>query len=128
MKNLRIAALAVPLLFCGSVSFASHHVVKHAQTGEVSFQQVLDITEKEGYKNLHKIVFCHKHYVVEAFDANGKEVEFKVDAMTGAVSPAKPVVHHGKHHGKHHMKHHHAKHVKHAEKVAADAAPVDKAE
>ncbi len=118
MKNLRIAALALPLLFGCSATFAAHHAAHHAvHKTEVSFQQALDITEKAGYKNLHKIVLCHSHYKVEAFDANGKEVEFKIDAMTGAVSPAKAAKHH-KHHGKHHGKHHakHAKHVK-AEKA-----------
>lgn len=113
MKNLRIAALAIPLLFSGSVTFAGHHAA-HPVKSEMSFQQALDITEKAGYKNLHKIVLCHNHYMVEAFDANGKKVEFKIDAATGAVSPATEVKHH-KHHGKHHAKHH-AKHVKDAAK------------
>jgi uncharacterized protein YxeA len=125
MKNLRIAALALPLLFGCSVTFAAHHAPHHKS--EMSFQQALDITEKAGYKNLHKIVLCHNHYKVEAYDANGKEVEFKIDAMTGAVSPATPAKHH-KHHGKHHGKHH-AKHVKHAKaaKAAKDDAKEDKA-
>ena len=103
----------MPLLFGCSATFAAsaaHHAV---QKIEVSFQQVLDIVEKEGYKNLHKIVLNHNHYLVEAYDANGKEVKFKIDAMTGAVSPVTAVKHHKhheKHHGKHHAKKHHAKH------------------
>ena len=109
MMKLGFVALALPLVFGCSSVFAAP-----AQQAQVSFQQALDIVEKAGYKNLHKIELEHHAYEVEAFDANGKEVEFKIDAMTGAVSPVKEHKHH------HHAKKHHDK--------AAPAAPVDAAE
>ena len=114
MMKLRFAALVLPLALCCSVTFAAtaaHH-------NEISFQQALDIIEKAGYKNLHKIELEHNAYEVEAFDAKGKEVEFKIDAMTGAVTAVKEGKHH---HVKHHTKHH-AKH--HAEAAKVEAAKV----
>jgi len=120
MKNLRIAALALPFIFgCSVTSAASaaHHTAHQMQMNEVSFQQALDMIEKAGYKNLHKIELEHNRYEVEAFDANGKEVAFDIDAKTGAMTAAKHEKHHKKHHGKHHAKHH-AKHA--AEKAATD--------
>jgi len=107
MMKLRVIALALPLVFCGSASFAA------APTqNTISFHQALDVVEKAGYKNLHKIELEHHYYEVCAMNAEGKKVHFKIDAMTGAVLPAKEV--------KHHKSKKHAKHLKHHVKHAAE--------
>lgn len=108
--KLRFTALALPLIFASSVSFA----MPIAHTG-ISFQQALDVIEKAGYQNIHKIELERNYYEVEALDAKGKEIEFKIDAVTGKISPTK-ICKHGKH--KHHAKH---KHVKHAAEATTTA-------
>lgn len=120
--NLRIARLVLPLVLGCSVSFAavaSHHAV---QQNLMSFQQAFEAIEKAGYQNIHKIELNHDRYCVEAFDANGKEVKFHIDAKTGAVSQAKAL--HHKKHAKHHAKH--VKHAKHHVKAAEAAEDASK--
>jgi hypothetical protein len=108
--KLRFIALVLPLIFAGSTTFA----MPINQTG-ISFHQALDVIQKAGYQNIHKIELEHNYYEVEALDAKGKEIEFKIDATTGKISPVK-ICKHGKH--KHHAKH---KHVKHAAEATAPA-------
>ena len=96
--KLRFVALAFPLIFgCSALCAASPAV-----QGGISFQQALDAVSKAGYKNIHKIEREHNYYEVEAFDAQGKEIKFKIDPMTGAMTPMTE----GKHCKKHHAKHH----------------------
>ena len=118
MKHVRIAALAIPFLFGCSMTFASHTANHVAHEPAMSFQQALDVIEKAGYKNIHKIELEHNRYEVEAMDANGKEMKFHICPKTGAITMDKDKKHHGKHHAKHH--------VKHAKKTS-DAAAEDKA-
>ena len=126
--NLRIASLVLPMLLGCSVTWAgstAHHAANHAaQQKEMSFEQALEAVQKAGYKNIHKIEIKHNRYEVEAFDANGKEIEFNIDPKTGVVSAAKEChKHHGKKHAAKHAKHHAKKHAaKHAETEAAEAA------
>lgn len=104
--KLRVARLVLPLMIVCSSSFAissAPAAPSMAQSG-LSFQQALDIIEKAGYTNLHKIERESSYYEVDAMDAQGKKVEFKIDATTGAISPVKMMKH----------KHKHAKHAKHA--------------
>jgi hypothetical protein len=105
--KLRLTALALPvILACSAATFAAPVTV--VQTG-VSFQQALDIIQRAGYQNIHKIELDHNYYVVDAQDANGKAILFKIDSMSGKISPmtAKHVKH----------RHHHAKHAHHAAKA-----------
>ena len=100
--KLRVAALVLPLILGSSALFAA----ASATQNNVSFQQALDIIEKAGYTNLHKIELEHNYYEVDALDAQGKRIEFNIDATTGAITPAK--------HMKHKKHHKHAKHAKHS--------------
>lgn len=85
--KLRFTALALPLVFGCSAAIALT-----AQTG-ISFQQALDVIEKAGYQNIHKIELERNYYEVEALDAKGKEIEFKIDAMSGKILPMKAAKH-----------------------------------
>ena len=108
-------ALTLPLIFACSTTFSASAPHAAPQEVQMSFQQALDIVVKAGYKNIHKIELEHHRYEVEAFDANGKEVEFTICPKTGAITMGKAKKHH---HGKHHPKHH-AKHEKKAPKAPA---------
>ena len=94
--KLRVIALALPLLLGSSVTLASHMMTASSKHAVISFQKVLDVVEKAGYQNVHKIELEHSYYEVEALDAQGKEIKFKVDAMTGKILPMKQPKH--KHH------------------------------
>lgn len=118
MKNLRLVAITLPLIFACSTAFSASASHCATQETQISFQQALDIVVKAGYKNIHKIELEHHRYEVEAFDANGKEVEFTICPKTGAITMSKAKKHHEKHHPKHHAKH--AK--KPAEPAAEDKA------
>ena len=103
--KLRFTALALPLILGCSATFAAP-----AAHNGLSFQQALEVIEKAGYQNIHKIELEHNYFEVEAQNAQGKEIEFKIDSMTGKISPVKE----GKY-SKHKHKHKQAKHVKHAD-------------
>ena len=115
--KLRFSALALPLVFGCSMAFAAP-----ATQGNIGFKQALDIIEKAGYQNIHKIELEHNYYEVDALDSKGKKVEFNIDAMTGKIMPHTAGKHHHKHHHTHHHKHHHAKHATTAAPAAAPAA------
>lgn len=102
---LRSIVLALPLVVGCSVAIAAPMAQMNPPAG-ISFQQVLDIVEKAGYKNLHEIEREKNAYEVEAFDSKGKKVKFRVDAMTGAMTPMKEEM---KKHHHHQKKHHHQK-------------------
>ena len=86
IMKLRVAALVLPLVLVCSASFSAATTPTTSQN-ILSFQQALDVIEKAGYTNLHKIELERNYYVVEAQDAQGKKIEFKLDAMTGSITP-----------------------------------------
>lgn len=102
--KLRAATLVLPLVLVCSASFsAATPATPTTSQNILSFQQALDVIEKAGYTNLHKIELERNYYIVDAQDAEGKKIDFKLDAMTGAITP----ILHAKH-----TKHKHVKHTK----------------
>jgi hypothetical protein len=99
MKKLHAAVFALTLS-CSAVFAAS----PMSDAAGLSFQQALDVVSKAGYASIHKIEREKDFYEVEAYDAKGKAIKFKIDPMTGVITPMKQMCHHKA--KRHHMKHH----------------------
>ncbi len=68
--------LASTTLFAASTSIQT----------KVSIQQAISAAEKAGYTDIRKVEYDHGQWEVKGKNAQDKEFEIKIDAMTGAIS------------------------------------------